>query len=776
MTRPAGSSLRHVARAVALALAIGPPAVLPAQSVDDESLLARLDAAIGPEALPALPRAADPVARQLQQGLEELDRYLDHGDRRAVERALFRFNQASLRRPDWAWPAYAMAHAFLLLHDLGAPVIQSAGTRDGEAHLQAMWRHLLDALRRDASFPRARVLLAQLTYPSGDRELMPGVAEALATEVARRDALPEALITWGRHLRGLRRFDVALGVFDAAHERGGDPSVLALEQARTLAGLGRSAEAVASYWRGADHLTPRGRDLYRQDLGWILLDDSLATFDTVPGGEVAGWLRRFWGARGAAALGDADDRIAEHLRRWAFVHREFRVPSPWRRRIYTRVDFGYDGRLACIGSVTPFYERLPIKPPLLPGDVRADEPLLDHRALVYLKHGEPFAKVVPPGSSETPMPDEPEFIARDRYGVATMASQVARTTIWVYWIEGEWRAFAFHASQALGGHAPTTLSSFLKGGAAAYEALARVMPGFRGTANRLTLAEQRITPPPTPTSCEPEYTATVRRMRADADVAIDTDSDLPPMVAPWNAALHFFAIGHAAAGDGRALVTFAIPFRHLSADTLEDGRLLWPVTFHLVAFRHRDGARVQLDTTRSFTTSAVPDRGLLSGTLELPLADGTWQLALLARQRADTLGGAYALHRRVVVDGGAGLSLTDVVTGRDDQPAWSAPDGPFPVNSLGIWPEGGVVELWYEVRGVPEGEEYRTTLRVEPAEDRLRDNLTVTTTDRGAGAVTRVRRSLGLQHLDSGRYRLVVTVEHGGTTVAREQEIVVTGN
>lgn len=765
--------MRILSLAFALASIPCGAAALHAQSAADEAILAQVDAAIGPDPLPALPRAEGGVARQVQEGLEELDRYLNDGDRRAVERALFRFNQASARRPDWAWPEYAMAHAFLVLHDLGAPVIQSEGSRDGEPYLQAMWRHLLEALARDQSMLRARVLLAQLSYPVGERELLPGVAEALATEASRRDALPEALIAWARYKRSLREFEVALGIFEAAQRHGADPSVIALERARTLVALGRTGEAVASYWQGAARLTPHGKDLYLQDLGWILLEDTLSAFAAVAPAEAPGWLRRFWGERGAAAMGDADDRVAEHLRRWVFVHTEFRIPAPWRRRIYTRVDFGYDGRLSCIGSVSAFYDRLPIKPPTLPGDTRWDEPMLDHRALIYMKHGEPFAKVVPPGTSLAPVPDEPEFVARDRYGQATMESHVARTTIWVYWIEGEWRAFAFHGSNALGGHAPTTLSSFLKGGAAAFEALARVVPTFRSVANRVSLAEMRLNPSITPPTCDPEYTTAVRRMRADADVGIDTDSDLPPMVAPWNAALRFFAVGHAAHGDGRALVTFAIPFSDLTADTLQDGRLLWPVTFHLVAFRHRDGARVDLDTTRSFATATVPEGGNLSGTFELPLADGTWQLALLARQRADTLGGAYALHRRVTIDGGAGLALTDIVTGRAGQPTWRAPDGSFPVNTLGTWPEGGAVELWYEVRGVPAGEEYRTTIQVLPAEDRLDDDITVGITDRAPGGTIRVRRRLGLENLDSGRYRLVVAIEHGGNTVSREQEVLV---
>lgn len=767
--------MRICSLTLALAFVTCGAAGLHAQSAADEAILSQLDAAVGADPLPDLPRAEDPVARQVQEGLVELDRYVDHVDRNALERALFRFNQASARRPDWSWPEYAMARAFLALHRADAPLLESAGAKPGERHIDAMWRHLLEALERDRAMVPARRLLLRFAYPSGDRELRPDMREALALEAANPDATGLTLVAWARHHRTGQRYDSTLALLERAERAGADHGVIALETARTLWALGERQRAVERYWDGLHAITPLGRSLYRADLEWIVSSDSLAAFDAVPDDSLASWLRRFWGERDAASVGMQGDRLREHLRRWVHAHERFRIPSPWQRTLYTRVDIGFDGQPPppCVETVARFYERLPIKPPTLPDDLREPEPLLDHRGLLYLRHGDPFAQIVPASIGELLGLEEADFIPKDQYGQMEAEASIARTVIWIYWLEGAWRVFSLRGSNALGSHAPTTLSSYLRGNADTWRALARVVPSYGALASRLLVLENRLLPPRFPATCELEFRTALKQLRADANIGIDTDSDLPPMVAPWNAALRFFAVGHAADANGRTLITFAIPIRDLTADSLQDGRLLWPVTFHIVAFRHRDGARVTLDTTRQFITTTVPEGGNLSGTFELPLADGTWQLAVLARQRADTLGGAYALHRRVVVDGGAGLALTDIVTGREGQPGWRAPDGSFPVNTLGAWPERGTVELWYEVRGVPEGEEYHTTVQVLPGEERLRRDISVRVTDRSPGGTVRVRRTLGLENLDSGRYRLVVTIEHGGTTVSREQEILV---
>lgn len=760
-----------------MALAIGAsvagqPSRAWGQAPDDEAILATLDGAIGPQDPPELPEAGDPVAREVQRGLVEIGKYLRSNDRRALERALFRFNQSSTRRPDWPWPEYAMAHAFLLMHDLGAPHLQSEGSTLGESHLAAMWRHLSAALRRDPAFMRGRLLLAELAYASGDRELHDGMLDALTVEVSRRDPLPEALVAWGRHRRTAGDHAVALAIFERAGQLGADASVVALERARTLEALDRPDDARTAYWQGADGITARGRQLYRQDLGWILDDDSLAAFDAVPDGEVAGWLRRFWGERDAAVVQPAGHREVEHLRRWVYAFAHFRVHNPWDRIARTRVDFAFDDiRDQCVGNATSFYQQLPIVPPALPGDVRASESLLDHRGIVYLRHGEPFARAVPPevlGQSDS--------AAARAAGIAPgqeserLAESLRNTEIWVYWVDGAWRVFQFRGSDALGHDAATTMSSYLPWQSVqAWQALARIMPGYRAAAN--WIASYRGVQPHT---CLPEVRLAIAEQRDDAMVGINTDTERPPILEPWTVADRFFAIGADRGQPAAALVTFSIPMSQLKGSELRDGRVAWPLHFKLVAYRSSDGTRIDRDTTRIFAARGMVAASFLSGHFVLPLGPGRWQVAILVRQPSDTTAGGYSLRRNLDIGRDNRLLVSDVVTGRGDQPTWDAPDGPFPVNPLGYWPRGGVVELWYQVGGLASGDDYRTILEVMPADQEASGTIRVAASDRATGSVTTVRKSLGLENLAPGRYHLRVTIEAGDRTTTREQDIVVT--
>lgn len=759
--------------AVVLAIASVTFRGLNAQSAADHTLLAAAADAVGRNAEATLPRPDDGIARQIQLGLVELDRYLKQGDRPAIERALFRFSGATRRRPQWAWPEYAMAHAFLLLHDQRAPLLHSEGIRESEPYLAAMWRHLLESLRREPDFARARQLLAELSYPSGDRELRPGTHEALALEVGRTDAHPDALLVWSRHQRALRAYDIALAVLDRAAAAGADRSVVGLERARTLTALGRDEEATAAYWNGLEQLTAKGRALYRQDLGWLLTPDSLAAFDSLHDSAVTGWMERFWAERDAAATLPTGARLTEQLRRWVYAHAHFRVASPWDHQLYTRVDIGFDGRVACISSDPGFYAMLPVKPPMLPGDLRHLEPLLDHRGQIYLRHGAPVEII-----SQTPQGDlegnEPiQWVARNSFGGLPLEVSAAQTSIWIYRIEGAWRVLSFRGSMALGAHAPTTLSSYTYGDASFWSGVTSVTGEYAGLAARLSQLESRLFEPLYPPSCEKEYVQAVRQSRQDANLSIVTDTRTPPLRRHWLSELRSFGVGSSHDESGRALVTFALPIRDLVADTLASGDMVWPLDFRIVAYRPSDGRRVDMDSTRRFNATGTPANGFLSGHFELPLDDGTWQLAILVRQNGDSTAGAYTLRRGLVVGGSTPLSLGDIVTGREGQPAWRAPDGPFPVNTLGTWVAGGTVELWYEVRGMREGDTYRTTIQVIPRDRRQGQPVRVATDDQATGPVTRMRKAIGLDRLEPGVYQLVVTVERGGTTAVREQEIVV---
>ena len=83
----------------------------------------------------------------------------------------------------------------------------------------------------------------------------------------------------------------------------------------------------------------------------------------------------------------------------------------------------------------------------------------------------------------------------------------------------------------------------------------------------------------------------------------------------------------------------------------------------------------------------------------------------------------------------------------------------------------GDLELWFEVRGLAEGTEFRTRLEVVP-EGRGR-SVQVEGTDRSTGPVTPIRRTLELRNLDPGNYTVKVTVTAGANALTRQRLITV---
>lgn len=762
-----------VSGAWVLAAGVGRPHLI-AQRTPDRAILSRLDEAIppAPGVLPVVAESSDPAMRELQAGYIDLAEWVRSRDGHALERALFRFNATSARRTEWGWPEYALARTLTLMHFDSLPQKPSAGVREGEAYLEAAMRHLEAALRRDPQLRPARVLLVQLTVPSGDRELRADTRVAIAREIARPDPLSGALLVWARDLRRRGAYDSALATFERAGTLGVDGGIIALERARTLAALGDTVAAERSYWEGVPGISDAARAVYRQDLGYFLSPDSLARFDAVPISEVAPWLRRFWAERDAAMVEPEGSRLREHLRRWVFAFAHFRVTRPWRTNVFTRVDVAFDNiRDRCVGSVPEFYDRLPIHPPSLSGDPRTSEALLDHRGLIYLKHGAPISGLGPPLGADQQAERDLAAAGGDPEGQEglRLAESLARTEIWVYWIEGAYRVLTFRASHALGLGAATTLSSYLpaqNGGA--WLALAALLPEYQAAA--IQVANYQGVQPLT---CLTQVREAIAHHRVDATVGIDTDSDTPPITAPWQASTRFFGLGHGEDGSGRALLTFALPLDRLHGESLADGTRAHRVRFRIAAYRPADGARVDIDTTRTFLVGAAPRGGYLAGWFELPLTPGRWHVALRVRQPGDTADHLYALRRGLTIDGAPKLSLSDIVTGSPGNVAWRAPDGPFPVNTLGTWPRDGDAELWYEVRGLRAGDPFSTTVSITPPDGRTDRSLTITTRDRASATVTVVRRSLGLARLAPGRYTLRVAISAHGETATRSQELVV---
>jgi hypothetical protein len=233
----------------------------------------------------------------------------------------------------------------------------------------------------------------------------------------------------------------------------------------------------------------------------------------------------------------------------------------------------------------------------------------------------------------------------------------------------------------------------------------------------------------------------------------------------------FFGVGHGADNSGRAVVAFAIPSIGLrSQGNAPDGRLLVPIRFRLTFFDPATGNNRFLDTTRTFATRSLDD-GFLSGLFEVPLGAGDWMMGLRAEQPGLGTGGMARL-RGIAIPGNPGLALGDLVVGREAGiPVWDPRGEAIPMNPFNTWPSGGDIELWFEVRGLATGSEFRTRLEVVP-EGRGR-SVQVEGTDRATGPITRLRRTLELRDLDPGNYLVRLTVTADGASRTRQRAITV---
>ena len=222
--------------------------------------------------------------------------------------------------------------------------------------------------------------------------------------------------------------------------------------------------------------------------------------------------------------------------------------------------------------------------------------------------------------------------------------------------------------------------------------------------------------------------------------------------------------------DGKALITFALGGQALHADTLDDGRFSYPVRLRMVAYNPVTGATVELDTTRTFIRATpIPPGASLTAWEELPLDAGRWQIAVRARQGDDS-SGVYAVLRDVQVNTGNTLTLSDIVTGIAGAPSWIATDGSaFPVNYLNGWYSGDTAELFYEMRGLHAGDNYRTAIEVRPLDPKARATIQIQSSGVASGDVTYVRKALVLDRLAPGQYWLTVTVAAGDGHAVRRR-------
>jgi GWxTD domain-containing protein len=582
--------------------------------------------------------------------------------RRHYDDAAGEFEWAAELEPEWPYPWYGLGLAELALGEHPSIAIENVRQALGKDFLSKAAAAFARAAAADPSFAQPVIDLADAARRQRVRKRLDVAQRALrAAAATRAGAIPALQLARGRVEREMGEGDSALVAFDAYLDVGGDRAIGLLERARTLFFLRRPEEARDAYFRAATApLSPEARAEYRADLLWILTPDERAALDAVPDTTLRGWLERFWAARDADDVRAPGERLAEHYRRYFYAWRHFRLMS--RHRRYTNEPY------------------------------RSDQTLMDDRGVIYIRHGEPDERA--------------QFVGR---GDPTRDLTIEPNESWLYrWPDGD-RIFHFVARDDVQDYKLVeSLADMFGDQSIAWQAAGYLPPLVR------EVYDSRA-------SLDPEYrrlalsstaqgTALANERRAGrAAVRVGTTTDSYPLRfdAPLQSRIQLYAVGGTDSA-AHALLVFAVPGARLVGRGGASG-MWYPLEVRV------GGRAVQLDTVRVFRSVAPLEPGqLLSGVLEFPLPADTHSLRIAVLEPGGVAGDVVDVHDFVVPDFAAGgLVISDLVLGdRTSGLQWTVRGDTVPLSPRGAYREGGAVELYYELHGLPPGAPYRARIEV----------------------------------------------------------------
>jgi hypothetical protein len=714
--------------------------------------------------------AVSSTTQLIQQGLQLLKTGQAQHDRDALFDALRAFDQARVQRPDWPWPRFGLALAKLALDEAGAisrPVL--GGQLTGESYRQGFWRSLEETFARDSMFEPG--LRFAVTQAAEQRDRVQPKAIARAVERASAGWPDDTLtqLAAGYVYRTALRYREAAAAFRRYGALGGDTAVALLEEARSLAGdslLGRAAEL---YRVGARHLSDSARARYRNDLSWVATHRELDEFDALPRDSVVSWLTRFWQRRDALAARSPGDRLQEHLRRWAYVYRHFRVNAPERYSGYVRAWGARPGLAGICGRGVPdsLNEVMLEDDRSRFDDARGSEAVLDHRAIIYMRHGAPaWGNAAEPLLADTGV----RISMGSRSGIDSLmatppADQTTRSVVWVYWIQGRPRAYYFvpgtlvspgTPSALASAQGPLTLSPNLPVGLAPF--LAELDPIYDRAAHMYRSYNDGLAHA-TPILCSPLVQAMTIQSEEDVQTAVRTDSYTLLFSHQLNALMQVYAVGSAYRGNARLLITTAVPGARL--DSIASRRpewIAWPLHIRVTAVDTLSGRVARSDTVRTFARRVLfgPNE-FLGFTTELPVEAGHY-LTHAAVFDSTVTTGSSAEWGHVVVQPSA-FSISDVVLGAEHGGVmWENNGDPFQVNVTGAYRQGESAPIYYEIYGLTPGRSYHTTISVRERGKRDDGHVAVEFSRSADRPDVHVQLTLDLARLKPGLHEVMVVI------------------
>lgn len=770
-----------LALAIALLAAAGP---LAAQSPEGraalDALRDSLDAAHTPRALQAVPPdwSADvaPAMARLRRGFHALAAGRLSGERDDFDRALIEFDWAITAARYWPYPWFGRGLAKLAMSEKGFRPKPLGGQPYGRNYYVGFTEDLVRAFEREADFRPGVDLLLHLLPQQGDRVQPAAFVRALELAAGRDPAIdPAAHLVLGRAYRTAWHDQRALESFERFAAAGGDPSTAALERARSLAGLGRLDAAAAAYVRGAELEATETRRVYRRDLAWVAADSELVAFDSVPQDRLSDWIVAFWALRDAESVRRPGERLREHLRRWSHAYRRFRVIDPERKTDFRHVMSADTG--ACIEGGAKSIDNLTFDDPARLDDARRRERLLDHRGVVYMRHGEPAARIRAPGANADIAPLVAGPATPPRPGILNDGEPFALPNatesaidgwdtreIWQYWFEGKSRLMYFSGSLALGRSAPSTLYSYIPLDPNLLYRVAALDPRYRKVAFAAEL-ERAGMRRAGPVECMPARMELRRESREAMIASVETDSYSLLFPAPLDPILQAVAVGQPNDGTGRLLVVFAVPGERLTPEPVAGGGVRYRLGIRISAVDRQHQLIRGLDSLRSFVArDTIRAGGFLTGLVEVPAPAGTYTIRVAVYQMDERAGSAANLGTVTLGSGPGALAMSDLLLEREAGGLrWDNRGTVVMLNALNAYSEGAAAPVFYEAYGLHPGRSYETTLSVRELEGNDDRGVSLVFRERADRSTMQVRRTIGLEDLAPGQYRLTVTIVEEGT-------------
>lgn len=738
--------------------------------------------------------AAQRPVEHLGDAYIQLRRAVLSNDRVSFVSAWDGFDRVVRVHPDWPYARLGLAMAALEIYGRRYPLPADYDNVAGGTHYDGYTIQIKRTLRAEPDFQPAIDWVVASMSAEGDREQPGAILEALqyiADSTSVSDPRIQLILSRADRLQG----DPTQSLQRIANylRDGGDSGIAHLERARSLAWMGTLDPAMVAYLEGAQVQTGAARDAYRLDIDWVATPRELARFDSLPADSVGAFILHFWNKRDVQELRADGSRLPEHLRRWVYVNQHFRVPDPERRTGWKTAFVPWTGQ-QCLEEGANTLDNLDYSEPARQGTHRAPERVFDHRAIVYMRHGEPMYRLGGSGDSLSYGPtNRDNKLFEGNYADPPTPTQLSgwdpslkdvfwtpdatRNVTWVYLIGGQLRVFTFMGHSALGRNSPSTMILYQPPNLDVMLQLAALSSSYSRLAGS-TQWNAFSSDNAVPGSCERWYRDVIRQQRSDAAVAVTTDTYLRHFAKPIEASLQISALGQPSAGTGELIAVIAVRTLGLQAEPVpgDSNSVLFRVRLQLAAIDSLTGEAVRADTVRKIVASRAltETNAWITVLTMLRLKPGLKEVRLSVEQDDDR-GNVFAAD---ISPAAAGFAVSDMVLGTEHGAlTWPRNGVAVRVTAFSTFSVGETVPLYYEAYGLTSGSEYRTSLTLHRTGD-AKEASTVSSTVRATSSTLSSTKALVLSGLKPGQYELILTVEElaTGRKVTRQRAIAVDKN